>query len=83
VPTAKPAVVLAVVLSAPVVLPVPPSPSSGSLYRELPRRLEPPQFAKDLSALPQRLAGEDLLELPPAANEHLGFPCPTHYHIIF
>jgi len=25
-----------------------PSPSSGSLYRELLRRLEPPQFAKDL-----------------------------------
>ena len=59
-------------LSAPVVLPVPPAPSSGSLYLELPRRLEPPRFAKDLSELPPPLADEDLLELPPVASKHVG-----------
>src|SRR6266404_5598513 len=75
VPIAKPEVVLDVVLSAPGVLRVPPSPSSGSPYLELLRKLEPPQFAKDPSELPQRLAGEGLPELPPATSEHLGFPC--------
>src|SRR3989442_14583079 len=56
-------------------------PSSGSPYLELPRKPEPPRFAKDLSERPQRLAGEGLLELPPTASEHLVFPCPTRYHI--
>jgi hypothetical protein len=75
---AKPEVVLDVVLSALGVLPVPPSPSSGSPYLELLRKLEPPPFAKDPSELPQRLVGEGLLELLPTASEHLVFPCPTH-----
>jgi len=81
VPIAKLEAFLDVALSALDVLRVPPAPSSGSPYLELPRKPEPPRFAKDLSERPQRLAGEGLLELPPTASEHLVFPCPTRYHI--
>ena len=75
---AKPVAALDVGPSAPAVLRVPQSPSSGSLYLELPRKLEPLPFAKDPSELLQQLADEDFLEPRPTVSEHLAFPCPTH-----
>src|ERR1035441_9208528 len=61
----------------PDVLRVPQAPSSGSPYLELPRKPEPPRFAKDLSRRPRQFAGGGLLGLFPAASEHPVFPC-TH-----
>jgi len=64
------------VLSASHVRRFPPALSSGSPYRALLRKPVPPRFAKGLSRRPEQLAGEGLLGLLPAGNEHPVFPCP-------
>jgi hypothetical protein len=47
-------------------------------YIDLLRKDVRQQKAEIMGAVRPLSAGEDLLELPPAASEHLGFPCSTN-----